>query len=393
VIEHVNLIGDTAASIALCFAQLINAGSTGAWASAAGSTLTIMSRTIGNTGNGMAISAAPDNSQNNTTPLTAQSSGSLAGGNDGKWLTDLTAAPRINRASRDWSGAFFQALKGYGIDVAASFSMELQNGDDSTQAGIAQRYPNGDAAWLNTPALQTNFSPASTAFWQQVYQDMADLMANAGIVPYLQFGEVQWWYFPGPSATTVTEPGMPFYDAYTTSTFQSTYGRAMTAILNQYADPASLAQECAFLPGLIGTFTQTIRGFVRQTHANARFEVLYPPDVNDTALNQLVNFPKNDWTPTNLTCLKTENFTYTGDRDLNAAAQSIQLPMQLGFGASQSSHLVGIGDPTTPWQKEQRMALGASLESVVLFALDQFCLIGYSLPLERSQRAARFMGR
>jgi hypothetical protein len=67
--------------------------------------------------------------------------------------------------------------------------------------------------------------------------------------------------------------------------------------------------------------------------------------------------------------------------------------MQLGFGASQSSHLVGISDCTTPWQKEQRMALGARLESVVLFALDQFCLIGYSLPLERGQRTARFMGR
>jgi hypothetical protein len=29
----------------------------------------------------------------------------------------------------------------------------------------------------------------------------------------------------------------------------------------------------------------------------------------------------------------------------------------------------------------------------VLFALDQFCLIGYSLPLEQSLRVARFMGR
>jgi len=392
-IQHVNLIGDTAASLALCFALQINAGSTGVWASAAGSTLTVTSRTLGIAGNGMAISAVTNNSQNNPTPLTAVSSGSLAGGNDGKWLTDLSALPRINRAARDWNTAFFQALKGYGIDAAASFSMELQNGDDSLQAGMAQRYPNGDAAWLNTPALQTNFSPASTAFWQQVYLDMATLMANAGLVPYLQFGEVQWWYFPGQSAATVTEPGMPFYDAYTASTFQSTYGRPMATIANQYADPAGLTQECAFLPALIGTFTQTIRNFVRQNHANARFEVLYPADVNATALNQLINFPKGDWTPANLTCLKTENFTYTGNRDLNGAAQSIQLPGVLGFSASQSSHLVGISDPTTPWQKEQRLALGGSLESVVLFALDQFCLIGYGLPLDQSQRTARFMGR
>jgi hypothetical protein len=393
VVEHWNLIGDTAESLAQCFALSINAGGTGVWAAASGATLTIHARALGSGGNGIAISAAPDNSPDNPTPLTAESSGALAGGQDGNWFTDLAAMPRMNRAARDWSRSFFQALAGYGIDAAASFSMELQHGDDSVAAGIAQRYPNGDACRLNTPALQTNFSPASTAFWQQVYADMADVMASAGVTPYLQFGEVQWWYFPGPTATAATEPGMPLYDAYTTSTFQARYGRAMGIVADQYAVPGPLAEECAFLPGLIGAFTSTIRNFVRQTHANARFEVLYPPDVNDTALNRIINYPLNDWTPANLACLKTENFTYTAERDLNQVAQSIHLPMQLGFPASQSSHLVGIGEYTTPWQKEQRLAAGANLESVVLFALDQFCLIGYGLPLERSARVARRMGK
>jgi len=300
--------------------------------------------------------------------------------------------PRINRAARDWSASFLTALKGYGIDAAASFSMELQHGDDSAGAGIAQRYPNGDPAWLTTPALQTNFGPASTAFWQQVHTDMAGAMAGAGMVPYLQFGEVQWWYFPGPTAAAVTEPGLPLYDAYTTAAFQSANGRPMAVIPNQYADPATLALECAFLPGLIGTFTQAIRNFVRLSFPNARFEVLYPVDVNDTALNRIINFPANDWTPTNLNCLKTENFTYTFERDLNKATQAIQLPGEVGFPLSQSSHLVGISDYTTPWQREEQIASGTGLESVVLFALDQFCLIGYALPLRHSVRRARFMG-
>jgi hypothetical protein len=39
------------------------------------------------------------------------------------------------------------------------------------------------------------------------------------------------------------------------------------------------------------------------------------------------------------------------------------------------------------------MAAGEQLDSVVLFALDQFCLIGYSLPLERAARCSRYMGR
>ncbi|HXA49954.1 MAG TPA: hypothetical protein VNV86_06615, partial [Candidatus Acidoferrum sp.] len=93
-----------------------------------------------------------------------------------------------------------------------------------------------------------------------------------------------------------------------------------------------------------------------------------------------------------LDCLKTENFTYTGNRDLDKARTSVMLPMQLGFPRSKSSHLVGIGEYTTPWAREERMAEGQSLDSVVLFALDQFCLIGYSLPLGRSTRRALFQG-
>jgi hypothetical protein len=53
---------------------------------------------------------------------------------------------------------------------------------------------------------------------------------------------------------------------------------------------------------------------------------------------------------------------------------------------------VGIGEYTTPWPKEQRLALGEGLDSVVLFALDQFCLIGYGLPLDDGARRALFMG-
>jgi hypothetical protein len=380
-LQHVNLIGDTAQSIAKAFEFLITAGSSAVWAQANGTTLTITARTMGSGGNGLTIATSTGN-----TNFTAQaSSAALAGGADGTWLTDLTAIPRLNRAARDWSLSFFQALKSYGITVTTSFSMELGNGDDSLAAGIAQRYPDGTPAWVNTPALQTNFSPASTAFWQQVYLDMAGVMANAGVTPYLQFGEVQWWYFAAAS-------GMPFYDAYTESAFQTAYGRPLGIIATQNANPAAFPDECAFLPTLIGQFTQTIMSFVRQSYSDARFEVLYPPDTNDTPLDELINLPSAYWTPATLACFKTENFTYTGDRNLDQVRQSIEMPIKLGFPPSQSSHLVGISDYTTPWAKEQRLALGARLESVVLFALDQFCLIGYGLPLNDGARRAFFMG-
>jgi len=380
-IQHMNLIGDTADSIATALALLVNAGSTGVWASVEGNALTITSRETGAQGNSLSVSVETNNSS-----FTAVASGpTLSGGQDGQWITDLNALPRINRAARDWTISFFNSLKSYGIKATASFSMELGNGCDSVATGIAQRYPDGSPVWLNTPSLQTNFGPASTAFWQQTYADMASLMGTAGLDPYLQFGEVQWWYFANSS-------GMPFYDSYATSLFEQTYGREMAVIPSQTSDPASYPDECLYLSGLIGTFTSSVMDYVRRVYPDAIFEVLYPTDTNDTALNRIVNYPGTVWTPGDLACLKTENFTYTGDRNLDGVRSSIDFPMQLGFSPGQASHLTGIGDFTTPWKKERQLAIAAGVESVVLFALDQLCLIGYDLPLDGGAGRAWFQG-
>jgi hypothetical protein len=51
-----------------------------------------------------------------------------------------------------------------------------------------------------------------------------------------------------------------------------------------------------------------------------------------------------------------------------------------GFPNPQRSHLVGIGDSWTAWMKEIDIAQSQGLESVVLFALDQYCLIGHPPP-------------
>jgi hypothetical protein len=68
------------------------------------------------------------------------------------------------------------------------------------------------------------------------------------------------------------------------------------------------------------------------------------------------------------------------------------VPVGHGFPPSQRSHLIGIGEYTTPWRTEWSIAIAHGVESVVLFALDQFCLIGYSLPLGRGIRRSSFMG-
>jgi hypothetical protein len=192
--------------------------------------------------------------------------------------------------------------------------------------------------------------------------------------------------------TPVANGGMPFYDGYTVSAFRTNYGVDMHVFNDPSDDPTPFPNECAFLPGLIGAFTAAVRRAVLAVYPTAKFEVLYPPDTNDAALTKAINFPVGDWTPANLACMKTENFTYTGNRDLDKVRQSIQLPATLGFPPSQASHLVGIGDYTTPWKKEWSLAMSAGLESIVLFALDQFCLIGYPLPLDSGGARAAYMG-
>ncbi len=377
--------GDTLAMLAISFAQEINNGYTGVWASASGSVLTIQSRSLGGDGNHLTLSASTTG-----TGLTPTASGAnFTGGQDGTWFTDLTATPRLNRAARDWVQSFFTALHGYGIDAAASFSMELRDVDDSVAAGMVQRGPAGDAILLPTPSYQTNFSPTSLDFWKQVYADMAGIQLAAGLQPYLQFGEVQWWYFPN-DGLGHTYSGMPFYDAWTAAQFLATYGRAMTIFADNSSDPTLYPDEAAFLPGAIGTFTSGVMSYVVATYSTARFEVLYPVDVNQTAFNRVINFPVSAWTPAALTCLKTEAFGFTLQRELDKSEEAMSLD---GFPATQRSHLVGVGDPTNAWLKEARSAVGKTFESVVLFALDQFCLIGYATPLPESFRRSVRMGR
>ena len=69
-IEHLNLIGDSAETLAIAFALELNRGYTAIWAQASGSQLTIYSRSMGDDGNSVTIATSPP-----TTHLTPTLSG------------------------------------------------------------------------------------------------------------------------------------------------------------------------------------------------------------------------------------------------------------------------------------------------------------------------------
>jgi hypothetical protein len=395
-ISHLNLMGDTAESIAKSFELLLNNGFTQVRAVASGNVLTIYARAMGEAGNQISIAVTPASGDFHGTISgrfdALSGNWFLDGGSDGYWRTDLTATPRINRACRDWSRSYYSALAASGISVTAAFSTEIQHGDPSAAAGIAQRYPDSTPVIVATPALQTNFSPVSIAYWREVYRDMAAIMTEAGVPVSLQFGEIQWWYFAKPGIGYGDTGGMPFYDEYTTSEFAARYGRALPVFMTPFDDPAGFGEETEFLAGLIGEYTDTIAAYVRAAYPSARFEVLYPLDVNEPPLNGAVNFPVAHWTAAKLNYLKTENFGFTFDRDLNKARMSVEFPIAVGFARSASSHLVGVGDYTSPWLKELHLCRDYGLRVGVIWALDQLCLIGYCLPLDRSAGSAQYQG-
>jgi hypothetical protein len=375
-VEHLVHPGDTAETLATAFQLVLNNGFTAVRAESTGSTLRLFARHVGVAGNSITIDVSPGASS-----LVCETSGpAFSGGTDGVWITDLTASPRLNRAARDWHRAFFVALGKLGIDATIAFSTELQHGDPSSAAGIAQVYPSGNAVIVGTPALQTNFSPASTSYWKLVYREAAALMAEAGLVPYVQFGEVQWWYFPDDGS------GMPYYDSYTGLSFSARYGRPLPVFADGSTDPTVFHEEAAFLSGLVGAHTRAIMDFVLAAYPQCRFEVLYPTDVNSTPFNRTINYPTDTWTADVLQCLKTESFTYTLERDLDAAIRSMQDTCSVPFPRERRSHLVGIASESTAWSREARIAEQIVGGSVVLFALDQFCLIGYRVPVSQLQR-------
>ena len=163
----------------------------------------------------------------------------------------------------------------------------------------------------------------------------------------------------------------------------------MAQIVTNDLPATAYPREAQLLQGLLGTFTVGLRTALKTAYPMARYEVLYPGDVNVPPFNKAVNLPLSDWTPANLTCLKTEGLSYAGERNLDASLQCMRINAQLGFSNSQRSHLVGITDAKTAWMKEADLAQADGVESVVLFALDQFCLIGYRLPPFVQQRWSR----
>jgi hypothetical protein len=123
---------------------------------------------------------------------------------------------------------------------------------------------------------------------------------------------------------------MPFYDAYTTETSKLLMGSRFLSFPTSMPPPTAGDKSAPSYQGLIGAFTESDSGLCTLPSPNAQFEVLYPP-MSTIRRSISYQLPRMTGLRRNLACLKTENFTYTAERNLDLVRQSIQLPSNSVF--------------------------------------------------------------
>ena len=186
----------------------------GVWAQASGGVLTI---TVRSPAPAYSFSFSESHTSTNGT---VSVSGSLTGGVMGNWVIDDTVSPVLNRAARDWHLNYFAELVANAMTCVAVFSQELVLPPDNPPSTVwVQRYPDGQpvetaTGFGNKNSSHCAFAPPFRDYIKKAYEEVAGHMEAAGLTARLQFGEVLWWYFANAS-------GMAFYDAYTTSRFQT----------------------------------------------------------------------------------------------------------------------------------------------------------------------------
>jgi len=381
---------EDAALIARHFQYFLNGNYVGVWASAQDNVLTITARSP-RPAYSFTFNAWKETTQNSSGTVTFI--GSLQGGQPGQWVVDPTQSPALNRGARDWHRDFFLQCAARSREIVVAASMELVN----PPAEFAARYPAGEpvetaVGFGSLVSTHCAFRSDVADHQKQVFRCVADLMAEALMVPNLQCGEFCWWYFTN---RTEANPngGMAYYDSETAAAAQSALGRPLHLFTGPDDDPAvNGSADATFLRNRLRDHAAAIRDYVRGLHPQAKFEVLFPYDVNHPTpagvhalggrLNRFVNLPV-EWeakATSGFDRLKLEALDFGAwSRDLDLVREAIRFPLSLNWPKDSLRHLLPIFRPAYPWEKECLTALGEGYSAVTLWAFDHVCLYGLAL--------------
>jgi hypothetical protein len=384
---------ETPAIIARHFAFFVNMTYVGVWAAAEEGRLTITARSP-HPAYAFSFQAWVERAPGSTGEVAW--SGSLQGGDPGRWVIDPSLSPVLNRGARDWHADLFQLCHARGAELTVAVSMELVH----PPVEFAARFPDGQpvetaVGFGSLVSTHCAFSTPMLSYHKSVFGSLAELMLQAGLTPRLQFGEFCWWYFSNSSAAN-PDGGMAYYDPETTAAAESALGRPLYIFRSPEDDPQiNEGADAIFLRNRLRDYVAALADQIRQAHPTAQLEVLFPFDVNYPSpqgvhliggpLNRFVNLPP-EWTSkatSGLDGLKTEALDFGAwCRNLELTREAIQFALGLDWPKNSLRHLVAIFQPGYHWQKECLEALGRGLHSVVLWAFDHVCLFNLDPRLE-----------
>jgi hypothetical protein len=215
-----------------------------------------------------------------------------------------------------------------------------------------------------------------------------------------------------PSTGTVRGGSMAYYDAVTSAAAQSELGRPLYKFTCQDDDPTvNSGEDTAFLASRLKSHVDAIRTSVLAQFPSAKFEVLYPNDVNNPVclvgpgvpysqggrMNAAVNLPPQWHTQpaSGLDSFKVEALSWSAtyiNMDLAHQAVVFALTPPMSWPASNVAYLVPWFNGTCPWPREFLLASSRGLNIVNFWAYDHLSLMSWPIPLSISLERARFLG-
>jgi hypothetical protein len=394
---------EDAAVIARHFQHFINATYVGVWASAEDNVLTITARSP-RPAYSYTFQAWKESGQGSGG--TVAFTGSLQGGDPGRWVVDPSQTPALNRGARDWHLDFFNECRLHNREITVACSMELVNPPEDFGA----RFPDGQVVETSVGfgslvSTHCAFSSPMLNYQKQVFKTLADLMAAASVEPSLQFGEFCWWYFTNRSASN-PGGGMAYYDEETKSAAVAALGRPLHVFTAPDDDPgANGGADAVFLRNRLRSYVSALASHVRSHHPSAKLEVLFPYDVNHPTpagvhliggrLNRFVNLPV-EWEQqetSGLDRLKIEALDFGAwSRDLDLTQAAVSFGLGLAWPRESLRHMLPVFQPGYAWEKECAAALGERISAANLWAFDHICLFGEALSPSLLLASARQQG-
>jgi hypothetical protein len=205
---------------------------------------------------------------------------------------------------------------------------------------------------------------------------------------------------------------MAYYDAVTKAAAQTALGRPLYKFTCQDDDPTvNNGEDAAFLASRLKSHIDSIRLSVLAQFPDAKFEILYPNDVNHPLcllgpsvpyaqggkLNAAVNLPP-EWriqAGSGLDSFKVEALSWSATYlNMDRAHQSIvfALTPPMSWDPAAVAYLIPWFNGTCPWPREFLLAASRGLNIVNFWAYDHLALMSWPIPLPVSLERTGFLG-